>query len=114
MKAGVQAVSSAFQAFADPTRLRILNLLRGGELCVCDVCATLELSQPKVSRHLAILRSAGLVEARREGKWMHYRIASVDDALCRSLIDCVGTCLQSVDEFRSDRKRLRAACSACR
>lgn len=114
MKAPVLAASSAFQAFADPTRLRILNLLRGGKLCVCDVCAILDESQPKVSRHLAILRSAGLVEARREGKWMHYRIAAIDDPLRRSLIECVGTCLRNVDEFRSDRKRLRAACSACR
>lgn len=66
-----------FKALSDETRLRILKLLAHGELCVCDIVAAFDASQPKVSFHLAALKSAGLVKDRREGKWMHY---SVDDS----------------------------------
>src|SRR5579863_10348558 len=64
-----------FRALADPTRLRLLNLIADREICVCYFVEILGMSQPKVSRHLAYLRKAGLVRARREGKWMHYRLA---------------------------------------
>src|ERR1700761_2948496 len=63
-----------FQALGDKTRLRLLNLMGNQEICVCYFVEILEQSQPKISRHLAYLRRAGIVEARREGKWMHYRI----------------------------------------
>src|ERR1700759_5320427 len=69
-----------FAALADPTRLRLLNLMRGREVCVCYFVEILQQSQPKVSRHLAYLRNAGIVSARREGKWMHYRIEMPADA----------------------------------
>src|SRR6266403_4614572 len=62
-----------FKTLADPTRLRLLNLLACGETCVCELTGTLRVVQPKVSRHLAHLKRAGLVEARRNGKWTHYR-----------------------------------------
>jgi DNA-binding transcriptional ArsR family regulator len=66
-----------FDAFADPTRRRILALLaQQGELCVCELTAALELGQPKISRHLAVLKDVGLVTPRRAGTWMHYRIDS--------------------------------------
>ena len=69
-----------FRAFADPTRLRILNLLREqDELCVCDLCNVLGESQPKVSRHLATLRAAGIVESRRDGSWVYYRLIDQAD-----------------------------------
>ena len=68
-----------FQALADPTRLRIIGLLLDGEVCVCDLHASLDISQPKASRHLASLRRAGLVAARRDGLWMHYRLAEPSD-----------------------------------
>src|SRR5436305_15203873 len=63
-----------FRALADRTRLRVLNLIGGQELCVCYFVEILGMSQPKISRHLAYLRNAGIVSARREGKWMHYRM----------------------------------------
>ncbi len=67
-----------FKALSDETRLRIIKLLEHGELCVCDIVAAFDMSQPKVSFHLAALKSAGLVKDRKEGKWMHYRIDDAD------------------------------------
>ena len=72
----MQRASRLFGTLADPTRLRIIGLLLGGEVCVCDIHASLEISQPKASRHLGLLRRAGLVQARREGLWVHYRLRS--------------------------------------
>ena len=97
-----------FAAFADATRLRILNLLGSGELCVCDLCDALEEIQPKVSRHLGTLRRAGLVEVRREGKWKFYALAEARSPLHRSLVGCVGSCLSELDELAADRARLAA------
>ena len=68
-----------FRALADRTRLRLLNLMSAGEVCVCFFVEVLGEGQPKISRHLAYLRRAGVVSARREGKWMHYRIAEPED-----------------------------------
>jgi ArsR family transcriptional regulator len=100
--------SSLFGAFADPTRLRILSLLlEEKELCVCDLCAVLGESQPKVSRHLAMLRRARLVEAHREGKWKFYSLAAATSPLHRTLLRCVGSCLGELDELVEDRARLR-------
>ncbi len=67
-----------FKALSDETRLRIIKLLEHGELCVCDIVAAFDASQPKVSFHLAALKRAGLVKDRKEGKWMHYRIDDAD------------------------------------
>src|SRR5712691_8759442 len=75
-----------FKTLSDPTRLRLLNLLAGGEVCVCDLHGTLGLDQPKVSRHLGLMRRAGLVDARRNGKWMRYRVARHADPLVRSVL----------------------------
>lgn len=98
-----------FRAFADPTRLRILNLLgEQKELCVCDLRAALGESQPKVSRHLAVLRRAQLVEARREGKWIYYSLATANGPLHRTLLRCVRSCLVDLDELVEDRRRLHA------
>jgi ArsR family transcriptional regulator len=69
-----------FQALGDNTRLRLLNLMGDREICVCYFVEILAQGQPKISRHLAYLRRAGIVEARREGKWMHYRIVMPPDA----------------------------------
>ena len=100
--------SDLFRAFADATRMRILNLLDAQkELCVCDLCAALGESQPKVSRHLAVLRGNGLVAARREGKWMFYSLAAAETPLHRTLLRCVGSFLGEVDELAQDRARLR-------
>jgi ArsR family transcriptional regulator len=99
--------SDLFGAFANPTRLRILNLLLvEKEICVCDLCEVLDLLQPKVSRHLAILRAAGLVEVRIDGKWKFYTLADPPTSLHRSLVRCVGSCLGELDELAADRERL--------
>lgn len=74
-------VSGLFKALSDETRLRIVALLAHGEVCVCHLQQALELPQPTVSRHLAVLRAAGLVEARREASWMHYRLREQEDPL---------------------------------
>jgi ArsR family transcriptional regulator len=74
----LDALEDTYKALADRSRLRILALLVDGEVCVCDIHDTLRLPQPTASRHLAYLRRAGLVEARRDGTWMHYRMADLD------------------------------------
>jgi len=101
--------SDLFGAFANPIRLRILNLLQEQkEICVCDLCAVLGVPQPKVSRHLALLRDAGLVEVRRDGKWKFYSLAGASTPLHRTLLRCVRTCLVEVDDLAADRERLAA------
>lgn len=82
----LQPASQLFRALGDETRLRVVALLSHGELCVCHLEAALDLSQPAVSRHLAVLKNAGVVEARRDGNWIHYRLAAqVDDYRQRQL-----------------------------
>lgn len=96
-----------FRSFADPTRLRILNLLLASkELCVCDLCAVLGEAQPKVSRHLATLRRAGLVHVRQDGKWKFYALADAQTPVHRALVRCVRTCLGELEELAADRRRL--------
>jgi ArsR family transcriptional regulator, arsenate/arsenite/antimonite-responsive transcriptional repressor len=68
-----------FAALSDETRLRLLSLIRNREVCVCYLQEVLNTNQPKISRHLAYLKRAGLVKARRDGKWTHYRLAKLDD-----------------------------------
>src|SRR5450432_734849 len=80
------ALDLLFRALADPTRLRLLNLIADREICVCYFVEILRISQPKISRHLAYLRRAGIVEARRQGRWMHYRLALPRDAVACSIL----------------------------
>lgn len=105
-------VDRLFRAFADATRLRILSLLLRGELCVCDIVSTLDVPQPTTSRHLAYLRKAGLVEARREGLWMHYRLAPARSAMHKKLIECLSCCFQDFPQLAKDAKRL-GRCTKC-
>lgn len=99
-----------FAALADRTRLRLLNLIAGREVCVCYLVEVLRLSQPKISRHLAYLRRAGVVSARREGKWMHYRVVRPQSGSAASILDVVLDSLKSDLEMRSDLARLSRAC----
>jgi len=101
------ATPDLFRAFADPTRLRLLNLLLECELCVCDLCEVLDEIQPKVSRHLAYLRRAGLVSVRRDGKWKHYAVIKKPAGLERTLLNCIRTCLRDLAVLKDDLKRLR-------
>lgn len=100
--------SILFRAFADPTRLRILSLLLERELCVCDLCEVVEEIQPKISRHLAYLRRAGLVSARQEGRWIYYCITAEPTPIQRTLLQCVGSCLRDFAVLGRDLKRLKA------
>jgi ArsR family transcriptional regulator len=100
--------SLLFRAFADPTRLRILNLLIERELCVCDLCAVIDEVQPKVSRHLAYLRRTGLITVREEGRWAFYRITSKPSPIQETLLACVGSCLRDFEQLRRDLRRLDA------
>jgi ArsR family transcriptional regulator len=93
-----------FKALSDETRLRILKLLDHGELCVCDIVAALDIIQPKVSFHLGVLKDAGLIKDRKQGKWIHYRIDD-SDMFKRFLVLSV---LEKVSEsgVMEDKKRL--------
>jgi ArsR family transcriptional regulator len=99
--------NTLFRAFADPTRLRILNLLRKSESCVCHLTQVLRLPQSTVSRHLAYLRRAGLVETWEEGTWNHYRLSQPGNALHRALVDCVGSCLGNIEQLRRDLQQAK-------
>ncbi len=99
-----------FAALADRTRLRLLNLMNGREVCVCYFVEILKQSQPKVSRHLAYLRKAGIVTARREGKWMHYSIARPLDTGAAAILDATLGSFGADREMQSDRAQLGKAC----
>jgi len=101
-----------FSSLADRTRLRILNLLRDGEVCVCFFAGTLGTNNPKVSRHLAYLKRASLVTARRDGKWMHYSLSRPTDESAAAIFDATMKMLESDEEMRTDRKRLLEFCCA--
>jgi ArsR family transcriptional regulator len=107
-------VDVMFRAFSDRTRLRILNMLRTGETCVCDLVRVLDVPQPKVSRHLAYLRKAKLVVARKEGQWMHYRLSPAATDFHKSLLNCLSCCFKAVPELAGDVAKLgRRKSSAC-
>jgi len=101
-----------FRALADPTRLRLLNLIADREICVCYLVEILRISQPKVSRHLAYLRRAGIVASRREGKWMHYRLRMPADEGTAAVLREVLLRLAAVPALRRDVSRLTSACCA--
>lgn len=99
-----------FRALADPTRLRILNLVAGQEICVCFFVDVLHEGQPKISRHLAYLRSAGVVEARRNGKWMHYKLQMPAEANAAAILRATLKSFEKDPKMQRDRGRLSRAC----
>ncbi len=99
-----------FAALSDPTRLRLLNLMRDGEVCVCFFAAALGTNNPKISRHLAYLREAGLVQGRREGKWMHYSIRPPDDPRAKRILNELFAGFDGDEQMRSDRRALATCC----
>lgn len=112
-----------FKALSDETRLRIIKLLEHGELCVCDIAAVLQSSQPKVSFHLSTLKDAGLIIDRREGKWIHYRLTETDmfrRFLMMSVFERLDPEIadkdrQRLDEFLSTKEKGsgKIACASC-
>jgi ArsR family transcriptional regulator len=106
-------LTALYQALGDPTRLRILAILAhqvpgglGCELCVCHIHDALGVSQPVASRHLAYLRKAGLVEARRQGVWMHYQIVRPSDPVLGAVFDAAVHALGHTDSTARDRAKL--------
>ncbi len=102
-------VEQVFKALADANRLRIVNLLLHGELCVCDIQYVLENSQPNVSRHLAYLKNSGVVQDRRDGYRVFYRIASSRESNRRLLFDFLRQIFKDEDQLERDTKRLKEA-----
>jgi ArsR family transcriptional regulator len=101
-----------FRVLADRTRLRLLNLVNGQEVCVCYFIEILDLPQSTISRHLAYLRRAGLVQSRREGKWMHYRLTVPKQAGVQAVLREVLKTFQADKQMERDRARLNRACCA--
>lgn len=103
-------MESFYMALADKTRLRLLNLMRDEEVCVCFFTEVLGDSQPKISRHLAYLRNSGLVRARRDGKWMHYSIVEPEDEGGQRVLQSVLGWLDSRPELRAERDVYKKVC----
>jgi ArsR family transcriptional regulator, arsenate/arsenite/antimonite-responsive transcriptional repressor len=101
-----------FAALADPTRLRLLNLMNGREVCVCYFVEILGQSQPKISRHLAYLRKAGIVAARRDGKWMHYRIVTPRHEGAAKLLSEMLAVLREEKAMQAELAQFQKACCA--
>ena len=106
-------MESLFKALADATRLRILGLLLTGEVCVCDIHESLKIPQPKTSRHLAYLRRSGLVDTRRDGLWIHYRLGKLADPVMAAIVDAVRHALTHVDSVHRDAERLQKRTGCC-
>ena len=102
----IDALEEVFKALADRTRLRMLALLGSSEVCVCNIHETLGVPQPTASRHLAYLRRVGLVEVRRDGTWMHYRISTSLDPVVRAVVDAAIHALTHVPTAARDRRQL--------
>jgi ArsR family transcriptional regulator len=100
-------VDRMFKAFADETRLRILHLLSSGELCVCDIMMIVKAPQPKISRHLAYLKSAGLVIDRKEEQWKYYSLSPARSQFQRDLLHCLNSCFTEVQTLQKDSAKLK-------
>jgi ArsR family transcriptional regulator len=109
----IKEMERLFRALADPTRLRILGLLLTGEVCVCHIHESLRIGQPKASRHLAYLRRAGLVDTRRDGLWIYYRLAVSSDPVLRIVQQAVAHALRHVDAVQKDAVRLEMKTGCC-
>jgi ArsR family transcriptional regulator len=103
-------METLYMALADKTRLRLLNLMRNNEVCVCFFTEVLGDSQPKISRHLAYLRNAGLVEARRDGKWMHYSIVWPENAGARRALGAALDWMETLEVSRVDLRNYETVC----
>ena len=107
---GKQTLEHLFRALADSTRLRLINLMAEQEVCVCYFTEEIGVPQPKISRHLAYLRRAGLVASRREGKWMHYRIVSPAGLHAAEILNKTIEALRQDPHLRRDLQKLEKAC----
>jgi ArsR family transcriptional regulator len=106
----VRPFSRVFRALSDETRVRMVALLSHGELCVCHIETALAMAQPNVSRHLGILKNAGIVDTRREGSWVYYRLIAQDIPELQAAIEGIGKAFGSQRLIRSDLVRLKKSC----
>ena len=106
------SIELLFKALADRTRLRLINLMGDTEVCVCFFVEVLRTNQPKISRHLAYLKRAGVVSARRDGKWIHYRIVEPPEPHAAQILREVRAGLLNDPAMQSDRARLQKICCA--
>jgi len=106
-------MEALFKALSDATRLRILGLLLSGEVCVCHIHESLRIPQSKASRHLAYLRKAGLVDTRREGLWIYYRVADLTDPVLKTIGETVRHALTHMEAVRRDADRLQKKTGCC-
>lgn len=106
MNTRLQSLETLYKALADRTRLRILGLLLDGEVCVCHIHESLGVPQPKTSRHLAYLRRAGLVETRKDGLWVHYRLARLTDPVMQAVVESASHAVAHLPSREKDRRRL--------
>jgi ArsR family transcriptional regulator len=113
MSKQLDALAGLFQALGDPTRLRILGLLLTGEVCVCHIHESLKIPQPKASRHLAYLRRTGLVDTRREGLWVHYRLAETSNPVEATIRQVVAHALGHLEIVKRDADRLHKKTGCC-
>jgi ArsR family transcriptional regulator len=104
------SLDGLFRALGDPTRLRLLNLIADREICVCYFTEVIGAPQPKISRHLAYLRRTGIVAARREGKWMHYSLATPSSPHAALILKTVLDAMEHDKTLQRDRQRLTRAC----
>jgi ArsR family transcriptional regulator len=114
MSAKEYQIELLFKALADPTRLRLLNLMGDSEVCVCFFVEVLRTNQPKISRHLAYLRRAGVVRSRRDGKWIHYRVVEPHDIHAAKIFREVRTWLINETTMQRDRARLARICGGAK
>ena len=105
----LETLTDVYAALADPTRLRILALLGQDEVCVCHIHASLNVPQPTASRHLGYLRKSGLVAARRDGVWMHYRLAKIENVVVASIVKAALHALTHTSIRVKDERRLHEA-----
>lgn len=102
------SLETLMKALAARTRLRIVGLLAAGEICVCHIHESLGVPQPTASRHLAYLRRAGLVDTRKDGLWVHYRLAQLDDPVMQTVLDAAAHAVGHLSSSERDRRRLRS------
>jgi ArsR family transcriptional regulator len=102
----MEEIIRQFKAFSDETRLRVLHLLLKGELCICELMEVLELTQSKVSRHMAYLKNAGLVKDRREGVWVYYSLTGPKNKIHASQLRCLAECFEDDEVLKRDTARV--------
>jgi ArsR family transcriptional regulator, arsenate/arsenite/antimonite-responsive transcriptional repressor len=106
----MKKIANIFKALSDDTRLRVIKLLQERELCVCELMQVLEMSQPRISRHMSVLKNAGLVEDRREGKWVHYSLRKETQGKeIKILLDAMVVMANDDAVIKADKKNLKKA-----